>query len=70
METLSDELLIKSYNNAQTNNLNLDFIRLLEDEIYRRIVVKLISTSKAEDILTIQSLTIDSNVVNEYFNLA
>ncbi|WP_430310492.1 sporulation histidine kinase inhibitor Sda [Rummeliibacillus pycnus] len=70
METLSDELLIKSYNDAKTNNLNLDFIRLLEDEIYRRIVVKLITTSKTEDILTIQSLTLDSNVVNEYFNLA
>ena len=70
METLSDELLIKAYSDAKTNNLNLDFIRLLEDEILRRIVVKLISESKVENLSTIKSLPIDSNVVNEYFNLA
>ncbi|MFJ8263052.1 sporulation histidine kinase inhibitor Sda [Rummeliibacillus sp. NPDC094406] len=70
METLSDKLLIKAYSDAKTNNLNFDFIRLLEDEILRRIVVKLISESKVESISTISSLSIDSNVVNEYFNLA
>ncbi|WP_397537085.1 sporulation histidine kinase inhibitor Sda [Rummeliibacillus pycnus] len=70
METLSDELLIQAYSDAKTYNLNLDFIRLLEDEILRRIVVKLISESKIENIPTISSLPIDSNVVNEYFNLA
>lgn len=70
MDTLSDELLIKAYNDAKTNNLNLDFISLIEDEIFRRIVVKLISTSKTEAIPTIISLPIDSNIVSEYFNLA
>ncbi|HWI49691.1 MAG TPA: sporulation histidine kinase inhibitor Sda [Rummeliibacillus sp.] len=70
METLSDELLIKAYSDAKTNNLNFDFILLLEDEILRRIVVKLISESKVENLSTIKSLPIDSNVVNEYFNLA
>jgi len=59
METLSDELLIKAYSDAKTNNLNFDFILLLEDEILRRIVVKLISESKVESISTIKSLPID-----------
>lgn len=69
MDTLSDELLIEAYNDAKTFRLNSDFIRLLEDEILRRIVIKMIMDSKAEDIPSINSLSIDSNAVNEYFNL-
>jgi len=70
METLSDELLIKAYTDAKTNNLNLDFVCLLENEILRRILIKMVSESKLEDFSAIKSLPIDSNLVNEYFNLA
>ncbi|WP_102693057.1 sporulation histidine kinase inhibitor Sda [Rummeliibacillus pycnus] len=70
METLSDELLIKAYTDAKTHNLNLDFIHLLENEILRRILVKMLSESKLEDISTIKSFPIDFDIVNEYFNLA
>lgn len=69
MDTLSDELLIEAYNNAKTYNLDLDFIRLLEGEILQRIVIKMILDSRTEDIAELQSLSIDSNAVNEYFNL-
>lgn len=69
METLSDELLLEAYTDAKTYKLNSDFIRLLEGEIIRRILVKMISESKTNDLSSIKSLPIDSNIVNEYLNL-
>lgn len=36
MKKLSDELLMESYYKAKELNLNPDFIRLMETEIYRR----------------------------------
>ncbi|MGX9133179.1 sporulation histidine kinase inhibitor Sda [Rummeliibacillus sp. JY-2-4R] len=70
MDTLSDELLIKAYKEAKTYKLNPDFIRLLEDELLRRIAVKMIEESKTQDIAKIKSLPIDSDAVDVYFNLA
>lgn len=69
MNTLSDELLIEAYNEAKTFKLNADFIRLLEDEILRRVVVKMIIDSKTKNI-DFKIAPIDSNAVNKYFNLA
>lgn len=69
MDTLSDESLIEAYNNAKTYNLDLDFIRLLEGEILQRIVTKMILDSRTEDIADLKSFSIDSDAVNEYFNL-
>ena len=70
MDTLSDELLIKVYKEAKTYKLNSDFIHLLEDELLRRIAVKMIEESKTQDIAKIKSLPIDSDAVDVYFNLA
>ncbi|RIJ69531.1 sporulation histidine kinase inhibitor Sda [Rummeliibacillus sp. TYF005] len=70
MDTLSDELLIEAYNEAKTFQLNSDFIRLLEDEILRRIAVRMIIDCKAENIDVTKTSPIDSNAFNRYFNLA
>lgn len=69
MDTLSDQLLIKAYNDSKINHLNTDFIQLLEEEILRRIVQKMIAESNTCDMSTIQSFPDDSNIVNHYFNL-
>lgn len=70
MDTLSDELLIEAYNEAKTFQLNTDFIRLLEDEILRRIAIRMILDSNTENIDVIKTSPIDSNAFNRYFNLA
>ncbi len=39
MECLSDSLLLEAYQKAKELNLNIDFIKMIEEEIERRAIL-------------------------------
>lgn len=51
MDTLSDKLLVQAYKDAKRNNLNPEFIRILEEEIHHRVLRKVLSNSQGRDML-------------------